>query len=93
MFSGFHEAEEIREVHDARHVRVGELNLAHDSIFIGHAGHRAATNGEPSRLMSSAAIMYQLKYQAIELMKIPTGDGDRTAGPSFEYFPGRISID
>jgi hypothetical protein len=45
----------------------------------------AATNGEPSRLMRSVATMYQLKYKAIELMKIPTASGDRTAGPSFEY--------
>jgi len=46
---------------------------------------QAATNGEPSRLMASVPIMYELKYQAVELMKIPIGDGNRTAGPSFEY--------
>jgi hypothetical protein len=45
----------------------------------------AATNGKPGRLMTSVPIMYQLKYQAIELMKIPADDGDETAGPSFEF--------
>ena len=44
----------------------------------------AATNGQPQRLMTSVAIMYELKYRAIELMKIPTADGKETAGPSFE---------
>jgi hypothetical protein len=44
-----------------------------------------ATNGEPRLLMHSAAVMYQLKYQGIELMKTPMADGDRNAGPSFEY--------
>jgi hypothetical protein len=44
-----------------------------------------ATNGNPERLMASVPIMYQLKYQATELMKIPTLKGDETAGPTFEY--------
>jgi hypothetical protein len=29
--------------------------------------------------------MYQLKAQAIELMQMPSGVGDTTAGPAFEY--------
>jgi hypothetical protein len=45
----------------------------------------AALNGNPKRLMHSVVEMYDLKYQAIELMKIPVGDEDMTAGPSFEY--------
>lgn len=48
----------------------------------------AATNGAPGRLMQSVPIMYQLKYQAIELMKIPMDANGRTAGPSFEYCSG-----
>lgn len=52
------------------------LNELHDAL-----------NGEPQRLMQSVAGMYDLKYQAIELMKIPVGDGDMSAGPSFEYIP------
>jgi hypothetical protein len=46
-----------------------------------------ATNGKPELLMQSVAIMYELKYRAIELMKIPMPCGNETAGPSFEYLP------
>ena len=35
--------------------------------------------------MQSVVGMYDLKHQAVELMKIPSGDGEMTAGPSFEY--------
>jgi hypothetical protein len=45
----------------------------------------AALNGDPKGLMQSVVGMYDLKYQAIELMKIPVGDEGMTAGPSFEY--------
>lgn len=45
----------------------------------------ASLNGEPKRLMQSVVRMYDLKYQAVELMKIPIGSGETTAGPSFEY--------
>jgi CDGSH-type Zn-finger protein len=31
--------------------------------------------------------MYALKHQAIELMGLPSGDGETTVGPSFEYVP------
>jgi len=48
----------------------------------------SALNGNPKRLMQSVVRMYDLKYQAIELMKIPIGNGDMMAGPSFEYVPG-----
>jgi rubrerythrin len=44
-----------------------------------------ALNGEPQRLMQSVVRMNDLKYQAVELMKIPIGSGETTAGPSFEY--------
>lgn len=47
-----------------------------------------AMNGEPQRLQEAVVGMYALKYQAIELMKIPVGDGKVTAGPSFEYVKG-----
>jgi hypothetical protein len=42
-------------------------------------------NGQPAALMQSVALMYELKYQAIELMRIPIDDEGRTAGPPFEY--------
>jgi rubrerythrin len=44
-----------------------------------------ACNGKPEMLMQGIALMYDLKYKALELMKIPVGDNGETAGPSFEY--------
>jgi len=44
-------------------------------------------NGEPGRLWEAVGGMYDLKYQAVALMKIPAGEGEQTAGPSFEYAP------
>lgn len=43
-----------------------------------------ACNGKPEVLNEGIPLMYQLKYQAIELMNIPIGDG-LMAGPTFEY--------
>jgi hypothetical protein len=44
-----------------------------------------ACNGKPKVLKEEAIRrMYDLKYQAIELMKIPLGQGTMTAGPTFE---------
>ena len=45
-----------------------------------------ACNGKPELLGQGIPLMYDLKYKAVELMKIPAGDG-YTAGPSFEYIP------
>ena len=41
--------------------------------------------GRRERLMETVGKMYNLKYKAIALMKIPSGDGATTVGPSFEY--------
>ena len=47
-----------------------------------------ACNQDPEVMWKEAVpLMYALKYQAIELMKTPCGQGDYTAGPSFEYVP------
>jgi hypothetical protein len=46
-----------------------------------------ALSGDPKRLKQAVAGMYDLKQQAVELMKIPVGDEEMTAGPSFEYVP------
>ncbi len=43
---------------------------------------QAGLNGDRERLVNSTAIMYQLKYQATALTKIPVGDG-YYAGPLF----------
>jgi CDGSH-type Zn-finger protein len=42
-------------------------------------------NGSPRLLAVATGAMYGLKEQAIELMKLPSGDGVTTVGPSFEY--------
>lgn len=44
-----------------------------------------AFNGEPEKLYSSIGSMMELKNLAIDLMKLPSGDGKTCAGPSFEY--------
>lgn len=42
-------------------------------------------DGTPNELLKAIPLMYRLKEQAVELMKIPTGNGNYTAGPTFEY--------
>lgn len=44
-----------------------------------------ACNGQPDMLLKGVALMYDLKYKAVELMKTPFGDDGLMAGPSFEY--------
>jgi CDGSH-type Zn-finger protein len=44
-------------------------------------------NGSPALLAVATGEMYGLKAEAIELMKLPSGDGETTVGPSFEYVP------
>jgi hypothetical protein len=46
-----------------------------------------AFNGKPKMLLNGVVGMYEVKYQAVELMKIPVNDEGQTAGPSFEYVP------
>ena len=48
-------------------------------------GLHKAFNGEPDQLQIAVPSMYRLKYLAQALMRIPTGVGDTTVGPSFEY--------
>jgi CDGSH-type Zn-finger protein len=42
-------------------------------------------NGSPRLLAVATGEMYALRQQAIELMRLPSGDGETTVGPSFEY--------
>jgi CDGSH-type Zn-finger protein len=44
-------------------------------------------NGSPGLLGVATGEMYGLKAEAIELMRLPSGDGETTVGPSFEYVP------
>jgi hypothetical protein len=48
--------------------------------------HRAF-NGRPDELLAAVPLMYQLRYQAVALMRIPCAPDGRTAGPSFEWSP------
>lgn len=42
-------------------------------------------NGDPLSIRRSVGAMYDLKQAALELMRLPGGDGDATVGISFEY--------
>lgn len=44
-------------------------------------------NGNPAQMRDAVGAMYALKSQAQALMKMPSGDGRTTAGPTFEYVP------
>lgn len=44
-------------------------------------------NGDPTQMGAAVRHMYVIKAQATALMRMPTGDGKTTAGPSFEYVP------
>jgi hypothetical protein len=69
------EGSEIRAQLDAfNHAYCGVLRLL-DEAF----------NGHPDRLDDAVGAMYGMKARAVELMKLPSGDGETTVGPSFEY--------
>jgi CDGSH-type Zn-finger protein len=71
---------EIRAQMDAfNHAYSGVLHLL-DECF----------NGSPRLLAVATGAMYGLKEQAVELMKLPSGDGETTVGPSFEYVPPEL---
>jgi iron-binding CDGSH zinc finger protein len=44
-------------------------------------------DGVPSLLVIATGAMYGLKEQMIELIRLDSGDGHTTAGPSFEWVP------
>lgn len=44
-------------------------------------------DGSPSLLLAATGLMYGLREQAEELMRLPSGDGETTVGTSFEYVP------
>jgi CDGSH-type Zn-finger protein len=73
----FPEGSEIRaQIDEFNHLYSGVLHLLHECF-----------NGSPRLLAVATGAMYGLKEQAIRLMKLPTGDGETTVGPSFEYVP------
>ena len=46
---------------------------------------QASFTGQREELMKAVGVMYDLKYKAQALMKIPFGDGAQTVGASWEY--------
>jgi len=44
-----------------------------------------AFNGEPERLLEAVPLMYDLRWRAVALMRMPCGVDGQTAGPSFEW--------
>lgn len=48
---------------------------------------QGAFSGRPAEMVGAVAVMYELKDRAVELMRIPSGVGSTTVGPSFEYVP------
>ena len=77
--SDYPEGSEIR-------ARLDEFNRSYSSIL--HLLHEAF-NGSPRLLAVATGLMYGLKEEAIRLMELPSGDGETTVGPSFEYVPPR----
>ncbi|WP_280419910.1 ferritin-like domain-containing protein [Nocardia carnea] len=47
-------------------------------------------NGSPSEIKETFGVMYALKSQAQALMKMPSGVGPTTAGPTFEWVPPEL---
>jgi CDGSH-type Zn-finger protein len=68
--------EQRRQMEAFNHAYCGVLHLLHETF-----------NGSPSLLAVATGLMYGLKAEAIDLMALPSGDGETTVGPSFEYVP------
>jgi CDGSH-type Zn-finger protein len=65
-------------------LRMDEFNHAYSGVL--HLLEETF-NGSPSLLLVATGLMYGLKQQAVDLMELPSGDGETTVGPSFEYVP------
>lgn len=63
-------------------VAMSRFNVAYSEML---GTLQQAFNGEPGKLPASIGSMMELKNLAVDLMKLPTGDGQTCAGPSFEY--------
>jgi CDGSH-type Zn-finger protein/uncharacterized Fe-S cluster protein YjdI len=75
--SDYPEGSEVR-------ARMEEFNRSYSGVL--HLLHETF-NGSPRLLAVATGEMYALKQQATLLMQLPSGDGETTAGPSFEYVP------
>ena len=60
-----------------------DFNVTYNTLL---ANLHKACNGHPETLMEGMALMYAIKYKAVELLNIPTGGKNgEMAGPTFEY--------
>ena len=64
--------------------RMEEFNHSYSAVL--HLLHECF-NGSPRLLAVATGAMYGLKHDAVALMRLPSGDGETTVGPSFEYVP------
>jgi CDGSH-type Zn-finger protein len=69
------------------HRKMLEFNTAYSSLL---RVLQRAFNGQPQMLGVSIGVMNEIRDRAVELMQLPSGDGETTAGPSFEYVPAAL---
>jgi len=69
------------EVGSEIYKKMYDFNLTYKALL---DNLNTACNGNPDALREGVMVMYDLKYKAAELMKIPGKDGFNV-GPSFEY--------
>lgn len=67
-------------------LREASESFDHSYTVLLQGLHRAFS-GQPEELLTAVGRMYQLKEQAVALMRIPFGETGTTAGPAFEYRP------
>ena len=63
-------------------VAMSRFNVAYSEML---GTMQRAFNGEPEMLLASIGEMMELKNLVIDLMSLPSEDGQSCAGPSFEY--------
>ncbi|GAA1294726.1 hypothetical protein GCM10009609_75150 [Pseudonocardia aurantiaca] len=67
-------------------VRLAQEEFNHTYCVLLHLLEEAFT-GSPSLFGVAVGMMYAVREQARALMRMPSGDGRTTAGPTFEYVP------
>jgi hypothetical protein len=67
-------------------VRLAQEEFNHTYCLLLHLLEEAFT-GSPSSFGAAVGMMYAVREQARALMRMPSGDGRTTAGPTFEYVP------
>jgi hypothetical protein len=71
---------------DADDAAVAQAQLAFDDTYSSLLGHLQQTfDGTPDRIERALGAMFALRTQAFELLRLPSGDGATTAGPTFHW--------